>query len=138
MKVFFDTNVYVAELLLGETAELLLGATERARWRIYASPYLLDELQKVLIEKLGYHRRFASQARRRIVRRTTLVRPAASRHTVPLDPADGPILRAALAAAADYLVTNDKQLLALDPYEGLHIISMAGYHQLLTSQGLLT
>jgi hypothetical protein len=30
MKIFFDTNVYVAEALLGETAEEMLAATEQA------------------------------------------------------------------------------------------------------------
>jgi hypothetical protein len=34
MKIFFDTNVYVAEALLGEAAEEMVAATERASWRI--------------------------------------------------------------------------------------------------------
>jgi hypothetical protein len=38
MRVFFDTNVYAAEALLGETAELLIERTLRASWRIKASP----------------------------------------------------------------------------------------------------
>jgi putative PIN family toxin of toxin-antitoxin system len=137
MKVFFDTNVYVAEALLGEMAEQILEATERASWRIYSSTYLLDELQRVLIEKLGFSRRLASLSRGRIVRRTKLVEPGASHHTVPQDPADSPILRAALAAGVDYLVTNDAHLLALDPYEGLRIISMSAYYQILRDSGLL-
>lgn len=37
MKVFFDTNVYIAEALLGETAEALLAATESAGWRFTAA-----------------------------------------------------------------------------------------------------
>jgi len=44
VKIFFDTNVYVPEALLGQVAEQLLEATERASWRIFASLYLLDEL----------------------------------------------------------------------------------------------
>jgi putative PIN family toxin of toxin-antitoxin system len=137
MKVFFDTNVYVAEALLGEVAEQLLEATERASWRIYASLYLLDELERVLTEKLGFSRRLAVLSRGRIRRRAKLVEPGASRHVVTQDPADSPILRAAIAAAADYLVTNDAHLLALDPYEGLRIVSMNGYLQLLRDEGLL-
>ena len=35
MKIFFDTNVYVAEALLGEAAEEMLEVTARASWRIY-------------------------------------------------------------------------------------------------------
>jgi hypothetical protein len=30
VKIFFDTNVYVAEALLGEAAEQMLNATEKA------------------------------------------------------------------------------------------------------------
>jgi predicted nucleic acid-binding protein len=60
-----------------------------------------------------------------------------SRHVVPGDPADNSILQAALAAGADLLVTNDKRLLALHPYEGLRIISMADYFDLLKHEGLL-
>jgi putative PIN family toxin of toxin-antitoxin system len=137
MKVFLDTNVYVAETLLGEAAEQMLEATEQGAWRIYASERLLDELQRVMTEKLGFSRRLTLLSRRRISRRAQLVEPGASRHKVPDDPADSPILRAALMAGADYLVTNDTHLLVLDPYEGLRIISMTDYHQLLIAEGLL-
>jgi uncharacterized protein len=137
MKVFFDTNVYVAEALLGEAAEEMVAATERAEWRIVASTYLLDELERVLAESLGFSRRLAVLSRQRIMRRARLVEPGASRHAVPQDMNDSPILRAALAAAAHYLVTNDRHLLAMNPYEGLQIISMTDYRQLLVAEGLL-
>ncbi|MFI5455778.1 MAG: putative toxin-antitoxin system toxin component, PIN family [Isosphaerales bacterium] len=137
MKVFFDTNVYVAEALLGQMAEKLLEATERASWRIFASPYILDELERVLTEKLGFSRRLAYLSRRRIIHRAKLSEPGTSHHAVPQDPADSPILRAAVAAGVDYLVTNDAHLLSLDPYEGLRIISMDVYYRLLHDQGYL-
>jgi putative PIN family toxin of toxin-antitoxin system len=137
MKVFFDTNVYVAEALLGEAAEEMVAATERAEWRIVASTYLLDEFERVLTESLGFSRRLAVLSRQRIVRRTRLVEPGASRHAVPEDMNDSPILHAALAAGAHYLVTNDRHLLAMNPYESLQILSMADYRQLLVVEGLL-
>ena len=59
MKLFFDTNVYVAEALVGGAAERMVEATERADWRIYASVYLLAECQRVMTEKLGFSRRLA-------------------------------------------------------------------------------
>jgi putative PIN family toxin of toxin-antitoxin system len=136
MKVFFDTNVYVAESLLGETAERLIEATLLGRWRVFTTGYVLDELNRVLTEKLGFPRRLATLSRRRIMRRSVLIEPGESRHVVPHDPKDSPILRAALEAGADYLVTNDRHLLALHPYEGLRIISMADYQQCLVEQGL--
>lgn len=137
MKVFFDTNVYVAEVLLGRAASLLVEATASAGWRVYVSPYLLDELERVIIESLGFSRRLAVLSRQRVARRATLVVPPASHHAVPRDPNDSPILQAALAAGADYLVTNDCHLLELNPYEGLSILAMDAYTQLLRDQGLL-
>ncbi len=137
MKIFFDTNVYVAEALLGEAAEVILAVTERASWRIYASTHVLDELERVIVEELGFSRRLASLSRRRIIRRASMVEPEASRHGVPQDVKDTPVLRAALAAGADYLVSNDRHLLDLDPYEGLRIVSMTEYHNLLVSEGLI-
>jgi predicted nucleic acid-binding protein len=76
-------------------------------------------------------------SRQRTLRRARLVEPGASRHVVPQDRDDSPILRAALAAGVDYLITNDRHLLALHPYEGLQIISMAEYRRLLAAEGLI-
>jgi putative PIN family toxin of toxin-antitoxin system len=137
MKVFFDTCVYAAEALLGAGAEQMLEATERASWRISVSDYLLDELERVLTEKLGFPPRLARLSRQRVAQRAALAVPPASRHSVPDDPADSPILQAALASGADYLVTNDAHLLALHPYEGLQIVSMTEYLQLLRNEGLM-
>jgi predicted nucleic acid-binding protein len=78
MKIFFDTNVYVAEALLGEAAEEMLAVTEKASWRIYANEHLLDELVRVLADELGFSRRLSLLSRQRVIRRTTLVQPVTS------------------------------------------------------------
>jgi hypothetical protein len=36
MKIFFDTNVYVAKALLGDAATEMVATTQRAGWRIFA------------------------------------------------------------------------------------------------------
>lgn len=137
-KVFFDTNVYVAEALLGEAAEAMLSATVKASWRIFVSNYLLDEIERVLVDDLRFSPRLAQLTRERCSRRGNHVPERPSRHAVADDPADSPILRAALDAGADYLVTNDKHLLDLNPYEGLRIIAMTEYYQLLIHEGLIS
>jgi putative PIN family toxin of toxin-antitoxin system len=138
MKVFFDTNVYVAEAILGQAAERMVEATQRASWRIYVNDHVLDEVERVLTTKLGFARRFAILTQNRITRRAALVDSGAIRHAVPDDPNDSPILSEAIAVGADYLVTNDTHLLALNPYHGLRIVSMNEYQQILIQQGLLT
>ena len=136
MKVFFDTNVYVAETLLGAAAASMIAATLKARWRVYVSRYLLEELGRVLTEELGFARRLAVLSQRRVLRRSTVVEAGGSAQ-VPQDPKDSPILQAAIGCSADCLVTNDRHLLSLDPCEGLRIMSMTDYHELLRQEGLL-
>ncbi|MGE0823247.1 MAG: putative toxin-antitoxin system toxin component, PIN family [Candidatus Binatia bacterium] len=138
MKVFFDTNVYIAEALLGEAAEALLSATAKASWRVFVSHYLLNEIERVLVDDLSFSPRLAQLTRQRCSRRGSHVPDRLSRHAVPDDPTDSPILRAALDAGTDYLVTNDTHLLDLNPYEGLRIISMTDYYQLLIHEGLIS
>ncbi|MFQ5732170.1 MAG: PIN domain-containing protein [Planctomycetaceae bacterium] len=69
MKVLFDTNVYIAEALLGEAAETMLAVTERASWRIYVSGQILDEIEAVLTDSLSISARLAHLTRQRCARR---------------------------------------------------------------------
>ena len=136
MKVFFDTNVYIAEALLGSTAEELVEQTHLARWRVFVSDYVLDEVIRVLTLKLNFSRRLAWLTQKRIRDRTKLILPGASHHRVPQDSADSPILKAAVESGVDYLVTNDAHLLSLNPYESMRIVSMQEYAQILLEHGL--
>src|SRR6266516_1971796 len=126
MKIFFDTNVYVAEALRGAGAARMIKATQAGCWRIYFSDYVLDELARVLREDIGLSPKLASLAREKISKRSVLVTATAS-GTVPEDAKDTPVLQAAVAC--DYLVSNDQHLLALDPFHGIRIISMDSYFQ---------
>lgn len=114
MKVFFDTNLYVAEVLLGGSAQRMAQATLAARWRVYCSGHVLEEVHRILTEKFGFSARLGRLTQERIRRKATLVVPLhTSRHKVVQDPEDSPILQSALAAGVDLLVTNDKVLLEL-------------------------
>ena len=136
MKIFFDTNVYVSEALVGRGAIRIIEATRGGKWRIYSSDYLLQELERILVQKLEFSLRAALLIHNRVVSRSTVVEVRSSAE-VTEDPKDSPILQAALSCGADYLVTNDQHLLALNPFQGLRIISMNAYHDLLEDEGLL-
>lgn len=62
MKVFFDSNVYVAEAILGGGARRMIRATERAQWRIYTCDYLVHEVANVLTDEFTFSRRLAARA----------------------------------------------------------------------------
>jgi predicted nucleic acid-binding protein len=80
MEVFFDTNVYVAEALLGRGAERMIAATILARWRVYCTAHVLDDIERV-ISRRGFTRGFATLTRQRARRRSTVVRVRPSKRT---------------------------------------------------------
>ena len=137
MKVLFDTNVYVSESLVGGLASEIVTATLEARFRVFVSSYILDELRRVLVDKLSQSPRLAALARQRTRGRAESIEAPESRHDVIADPADSPILKAAIAAGVDYLVTDDRHLLDLNPYEGIRIVSMRDFAGYLRDEGLV-
>jgi len=137
MKVLFDTNVYVSEALVGGLAERLIEATLLARWRIQVSDYIMRETERVLQDKFGFSPRLAELTKARIERRGILIDEPDSRHRVISDAKDSPILRAAVSAGADYLVSDDKHFLEMGRYQGIQILSMKQFAAVLKNEGML-
>ena len=54
---------------------------------------------------------------------------------VVADPADDPVLDAAVIARVDYLVTGDKALLAVKEYGGVKIVMARAFSDLLIAEG---
>jgi uncharacterized protein len=102
------------------------------RVRLYSSAYILNEVARVLVGDFEKTQRFASLAVRAILRLTHLVPVAESvRSFVSEDPNDDPIVATALRAKADYLVTQDKAILAIGQVRNLRIINLQEFALLL-------
>jgi hypothetical protein len=52
------------------------------------------------------------------------------------DPKDNFLLELAVSANADYLVTNDKDLLVLSPFKGLKILTAREFEQIIAELGI--
>jgi putative PIN family toxin of toxin-antitoxin system len=122
VKVFIDTNVWLAGrfgrglcadllgLLLAESIEVLLDDRVRAEFhRIARQKFRIDD--QTLTQAEVFFQRYAH-----IAPSATKPLPA-----VP-DPDDAWIVAAALIADADYFLTGDKQLLALERIDAMAII----------------
>ena len=124
----FDTNVLVSAVLFARSKPRLAWNLARRTGVILASAETGNELRDVLgrpkIEAYVarreidlFLREFVAQTRRAaIIERITLCR----------DPKDDKFLELAAAGAADWLVTGDRDLLALDPFRTTAIVSPAG------------
>jgi predicted nucleic acid-binding protein len=95
----------------------------------------LTEVERVIRTKFNRSQSFANATVQTPRDVSEVAEEPLSRHHVPGDPDDTPILRAATAASVDYLVTGDAKLLALSPMEGVRIISLAEYLHVLQSHG---
>ncbi len=126
MHVFVDTNVWIAALIArGTCAELVDHLI--AQHVIWYSPLVDEEVLRVLSEKFGY-----SEGR---VRGVKLWLEDVARCTPRIDDApeitgdraDDFVLKAALEAPSEVLVTGDSDLLDVDVDAALVIVEPAGF-----------
>ncbi|HRD97650.1 MAG TPA: putative toxin-antitoxin system toxin component, PIN family [Rubrivivax sp.] len=128
LRVVLDTNVLVSGLAYpGSVPGRIVTAWRQGGLDVVLSRYILDEMVRVLprlprvtlsseeIRDLGDSFMFLAD----------IVEPSGPRDAQLRDPADQPVLQTLLASAANYLVTGDKDLLALaDRYP---IVTPAGF-----------
>jgi putative PIN family toxin of toxin-antitoxin system len=128
MKVVLDTNIFVSGWLWGGMPDRVLNLGENRLINVCASEALLNELQSTLSQDkfgskfqiLGVTVNDLMQGIRELVE----VYPISAIHVPDLrDRNDNMILATAIAADADVIVTGDRDLLVLQEYEGIAIVT---------------
>lgn len=131
-RLLLDTNVVVAGLLWnGPPRHLIEYAIGGKPVVLYSSPTLLEELRQTLcypkfaarIDKVGASIPSLVATYRDIV---TVVTPKIVPRIVMNDADDDHAIAAALAAAADFIVTGDRRhLLPLGSHQGIGIVTVS-------------
>ncbi|MBI3626956.1 putative toxin-antitoxin system toxin component, PIN family [Candidatus Uhrbacteria bacterium] len=121
--VVLDTNVLVSAFFTphGLTSEIF-DALELGRFELIISEYIINELTRVLENKLQIRRDLVSSYLDELRYVAAVVKPVSIR-TSKLDPNDWPILGTALAGRATYLVSGDKKFLSLKKFRLIKILS---------------
>lgn len=132
-RAVLDTNVVVSGVISDKGIPSQLLSAWRARERdLVISPGILHEVQQVLsVPKIARTYGLTRQeiadiislfrARATVVPGTLTIPPTAR------DADDDPILACAKEAQADYVVSGDDDLLSLERYEGIPIVSPAAF-----------
>jgi uncharacterized protein len=138
-RVVLDSSVLVSAFLTphGSVVRLLRDPV-RSRYELCLSDAILTETAEVLLAKSNL-RRYAAYADddvrdyiRWLLTQAEMVPDTPAPRVVPNDPKDDPIIAAALAAKADYLVTGDRaHLLPIGEYQGIRIISPRAFLEIL-------
>jgi len=122
VRVLLDTNVLVSAVLFGGLPRELLQRALRGDLEVVTSVRLMAEFQEVLVERFGLAPEIAQAARSEYEQLAVLVRPRRVPR-IARDPDDNEVLAAAVMGRADFIVTGDRDLLALERYGGRPILS---------------
>lgn len=116
LRVVLDTNVLVSGLAYpGSVPGRIMSAWRQGGLEVALSHYILNELVRVL-PRLPRVRMTSAQIRDladSLMFQADIVEPSGAPDHALRDPADQLVLQTMLAAQARYLVTGDKDLLAL-------------------------
>jgi len=121
--IVLDTNVYISAALHGRQAEAALQLAAARQIVLLTSPTILAELERKLTSKLGWSENQVRLFIDTIRGVSDIVEPQQVLHVVPDDEDDNRIIECAVAGEAALIVTFDQDLLRLQSYETIGIIS---------------
>jgi putative PIN family toxin of toxin-antitoxin system len=122
IRVTVDTNVIISALLFGENSKKVIESIFKNKIRAYTSPQLVSELVDKLIMKFNFSREMILKLETQIATNFIIVYP-----TVLINKArdvdDNRVLEVAVESGSKIIVTGDKDLLTLEKYNDIEIIS---------------
>ena len=129
MRAVIDTNVWVSRLLLAGSVTARAVDKALSGFEVVVSEPLVEELADVLSRE-KFDRYVSVRAReeflRRVLQIATIV-PVLSEVDDCRDPDDNRLLALAMDSKSDYLITGDGDLLTLNPWRGVQIVSPGAF-----------
>jgi putative PIN family toxin of toxin-antitoxin system len=124
VKAVFDTNVLLAAFLTEGVCAKLPVRARRRQFDLITCPFILHEFERILTKKFSATKQEKENSLAIITEATQdIVHPSELGFGVCRDKDDDNVLACGLEAAADYLVTGDKDLLILKAFKGMQIIT---------------
>ena len=122
MRLVLDSNVLIAAFVARGVCAELPEHSVRVHEPV-TSAFILEEVRRGLLEKVRVSAPQADQTVKLLRTRFEIVEPVTIEEGACRDPDDLPVLGTAVAARCDVLVTGDKDLLELETWQGIPIVS---------------
>jgi uncharacterized protein len=136
MRILYDTNELVKTLSRREGILAFKRDTVERHITNITSRHILGEVEAVLAERMKLTKQKAKAATRLLEHRSIVVNPKVI-EKVCRDPFDDYVLATAIEGSAEYLVTEDKDLLVLKDYKNVKIVTMSTFRNIIDKQPLL-
>jgi len=132
IKAILDTNVVISGVFWKGPPFRVLQAWQEQRFRLVISVPILEEYRRVLAEMAGEHFSPVVHSILGLIElHSEMVEPISLAKAVCNDPDDDKFIEAAVAAAADYVVSGDTALLRLKDHRGIRMVNPAEFLRLL-------
>jgi uncharacterized protein len=139
MRVLLDANVFVSYLLTpGQNSAVtrIVDAAVLGEYQLLMPEELLDELEETVRTHEHLARRIPAKVMRALMDLVLEIAEVIPRITEPIpaltrDPEDDYLIAYALIGRAEYLVTGDRDLLALERIESVAILTPNAFGELL-------
>jgi uncharacterized protein len=116
LRIVLDTNVLVSGLAYpGSIPGRIISVWRQGGLDVVLSRYILDEMVRVLprLSRVTLSAEEIRDLADSFMFLADIIEPAAEQDLTLRDPSDQPVLGTLLSSRADYLITGDKDLLAL-------------------------
>ena len=121
IKVVLDTNILVSALVFGGKPEQVYRLVLEKNIVAYISLPIIAEVIEVLTKKFKFNQIKSRQLEKKIRKNFIVVTPSKIIDKVR-DPDDNRVLEAAAEGNCDFIITGDKDLLALGKYKNIKIL----------------
>ena len=130
LRIVLDTNIVISGLIWRGAPHQVMLALSDDKFTAYTSYSMVSELtRKLLGTKLGRELIKRDISAQQLVMSYTalceIVSPAPLAQPICRDPDDDAVLACAKAANADLIISGDQDLLVLQAFEGIQIVTVA-------------
>jgi putative PIN family toxin of toxin-antitoxin system len=122
LSVVIDTNVIISALNFGGNPKAVLELARKRHIRNTTSPFIIDEIERVLTRKFGWQMEVTREVTNDIQGFSHVVNPPETL-TIIKNLSDNRILECAVAGGADYLISGDHHLTDLKTFGTINIVT---------------
>lgn len=133
-RVVFDSNIYISAFLFGGKPLRAVQLAEQGAFLLLISTHVQAEVEAALAEKFRYSPAMIRKSCDRVWKLAERIAPAI-RVDLCRDEDDNRILECAIAGAAQYIVTGDRDLLDLPPVSDYTILKVDAFLKLIEAIG---